>query len=65
MKNKIKTGLFVVIAAVSLVACDPSKEDVTTEPVTTEIKTAEVDTKRAKTETHVSPETKTEEVVKP
>ena len=64
MKNTIKSGLFVAIAAISLVACDPKTEEGKTEPASSEVKTAENDTNKVKTETPVSTEAKTEEGVK-
>jgi len=64
MKNTIKGGLFVAIAAISLVACDPKTEEGKTEPVNSEVKTAEIDTNKAKTETSVSTDAKTEEGAK-
>ncbi|MFZ9848459.1 MAG: hypothetical protein ACO3EE_09960 [Flavobacteriales bacterium] len=67
MKNKIKTGLFATIVAISVTSCGLfGGDDVVTpaESNNSEVRTAEVDTNKARTETPVAPETKTEEGAK-
>jgi hypothetical protein len=68
MKNKIKTGLFAAIVAISVTSCGLfGGDDVVTpaESTNSEVRTGDADTNRTKAETPVSPETKTEEGAKP
>ncbi len=68
MKNKIKTGLFAAIVAISVTSCGLFGGDdviAPAESTNTEVKTGDVDTNKTKIETSVAPEVKTEEGAKP
>lgn len=67
MKNKIKTGLFAAIVAISVTSCGLFGGDDVVAPAesaNTETRTSEADTTKTRTETTASPETRTEETEK-
>lgn len=43
MKNTLRTGLFAIIVATSMVACSPKAEDTTTAADSTTVETAVID----------------------